>query len=387
MKNTFFKIVSVLCGAAVLCGFAGQTTLALSPAQKKVLQTGVYYFNTESSPARACVASTALSGSESAEKIWYFLVGKGLTPVQAAGVMGNLQAESGFNPKRVQGTKTPDGDKDNITVDGKTGYGLAQWTDRSRQQNLDNFAKGKGTITGDLATQLDFLYAESNPGGARSYAWRLQQQQTDVRKATYAWEDNYENPKKAHAEIRVQFAQENLAKYGSNTGGGTNSGEVVGCSGGSGEVVGGYSLPVDKHWYDEHPEWFSEKHHDTEVASDIPVETGTNVYSMTDGKIISAPTDGDCGKGVQIDAGNGILIVYCHGSDGGAVEGAKKGDTVHAGQLIMHSASTGKSTGPHLHVGIKTDGQARCPQPLFKSIADGSPADPKSLPTSGCTER
>lgn len=366
-------------------GLVQQTTVALTPAQKKVLQTGVYYFNTETSPARACISSTALSGSEGAEKIWNFLVSKGLSPVQAAGVMGNLQAESGFNPKRVQGTKTPEGDKDNITVDGKTGYGLAQWTDRSRQQNLDNFAKGKGTITGDLATQLDFLYAESNPGGARSYAWRLQQQQSDVRQATYAWEDNYENPKKAHAEIRVQFAQENLAKYGSNSGSSTNSGQVVGCSGGSGEVIGGYSLPVDKHWYDEHPEWFSKPHHDY-PAADIPVPVGTNAYSMTDGTITSAPVGGDCGQGVEIDAGNGLIFKYCHGSDGGAVQGAKKGDKVVAGQLIMHTASTGESSGPHLHVEIKVNGQARCPQSLFKSIADGSPADPKSLPASGCTE-
>ena len=44
----------------------------------------------------------ALVGNTIQERIWNFLKGKGLTDIAAAGVMGNIQAESGFNPKNLQ---------------------------------------------------------------------------------------------------------------------------------------------------------------------------------------------------------------------------------------------------------------------------------------------
>lgn len=158
-----------------------------------------------------CV-STVLSGTDNAAQVFNYLTAKGLTPVQAAGVMGNLQAESGFNPNRVQGTQTPAGDKPEITVDGVTGYGLAQWTDKGRQQNLLNFATDAGKSSGDLGTQLDFIYREANAGGTRPNAWPEQLKQTDVTQATYAWEDNYENPLVSHQQNRVDFANAVLAR-------------------------------------------------------------------------------------------------------------------------------------------------------------------------------
>lgn len=151
-----------------------------------------------------------------------------------------------------------------------------------------------------------------------------------------------------------------------------------------GQLVGNVSWPVDYSNYQQHPDWFTKPHHDY-PAADIPVPLGTNVYSMTAGTIIAAPTGDACGQGVQIDVGNGVTFVYCHGSDGGSVPGAMIGNHVQPGQLIMHSASTGHSTGPHLHVGIQVNGQNRCPQQLFTSMATGSAAAFESLPTSGCT--
>jgi hypothetical protein len=325
-----------------------------------------------------CGGSTQLVGAENAEKVWRFLVGKGLSPEQAAGVMGNLQAESGFNPKRVQGTRTPGGDSDTMNIDGKTGYGIAQWTNKGRQQNLQDFADKAGQPVSDLGTQLDFLYMESTTGSRRG-TWDNQTKQTDVRAATYAWEDNYENPKSAHAENRVQFANDNLAQFGSV--GGSSDTRAVVCAG---QVVGGLSLPVDRSYYDAHTGNFTKPHHDY-PADDISMPSGTNVYSMTAGKVVTA-SRGDCGIGITIQAPDGTNFTYCHGQDGGTVPGAQVGDTVTAGQLIMHSDNTGHTTGPHLHVQLTTpDGVKRCPQTLMTGIANGSPPAFNTLPSSGCT--
>ena len=38
------------------------------------------------------------------QKIWNYLIGKGLSQAGAAGLMGNLYAESGLDPKNLQNT-------------------------------------------------------------------------------------------------------------------------------------------------------------------------------------------------------------------------------------------------------------------------------------------
>lgn len=115
----------------------------------------------------------ALIGSSNQEKIWNYFKAKGLSEIGIAGLMGNLQAESGLNPMNMQNSyekklglndasytaKVDDGSYTNFVKD-KVGYGLAQWTFWSRKQNMFNFIKGKGKSIGDLEAQLDFLYEE-----------------------------------------------------------------------------------------------------------------------------------------------------------------------------------------------------------------------------------
>jgi len=156
---------------------------------------------------------------------------------------------------------------------------------------------------------------------------------------------------------------------------------LAGCPSGDLALAGDYALPVERHWYDEHPEWFTKPHHDY-PAADIPVPTGTPIYATAAGVVISTTTSGACGIGVIINGDDGAQYTYCHGNPG--THAVATGDAVTVGQYLMDSASTGNSTGPHLHFAIKIDSQARCPQPLFVSIAEGAPLTPASLPTSGC---
>lgn len=114
-----------------------------------------------------------LKGTTNEEKIWNYLVEKIGNKFGVAGLMGNLQAESGFSPINLQNSfnkKLNISDEDyTMLVDNNNypdfvkdsaGYGLAQWTYYTRKQNLLDFARARKSSIGDLEMQLDFLMSE-----------------------------------------------------------------------------------------------------------------------------------------------------------------------------------------------------------------------------------
>ncbi|MEI2815853.1 MAG: peptidoglycan DD-metalloendopeptidase family protein [Microthrixaceae bacterium] len=147
-------------------------------------------------------------------------------------------------------------------------------------------------------------------------------------------------------------------------------------------VTGDYTLPVERRWYDEHPTWFTKPHHDY-PAADIPVPVGTPLFAVTNGVVVGTPTSGKCGIGIIFNGDDGAQYTYCHGQPG--TQAVAIGDRVTVGQHLLDSASTGNSTGPHLHFGIAVDGAKRCPQTFLVAIADGQPPTPNDLPTNGCS--
>lgn len=115
----------------------------------------------------------SLKGNTTAEKIWNFLIFKGLNEYGAAGLMGNLKAESALNPMNLQQTyerklghtdasytaAVDAGTYTNFVKD-SAGYGLAQWTYWSRKEKLLNYARSCKVSIGDLEMQLCFLWRE-----------------------------------------------------------------------------------------------------------------------------------------------------------------------------------------------------------------------------------
>jgi murein DD-endopeptidase MepM/ murein hydrolase activator NlpD len=87
---------------------------------------------------------------------------------------------------------------------------------------------------------------------------------------------------------------------------------------------------------------------------DIGVGTGTTVVAAAEGRVIVAGwDDGGCGNIVVLDHGDRLATQYCHLSH----IFVSVGQDVQRGQAIAASGSTGNSTGPHLHFGVRVNGR------------------------------
>lgn len=179
----------------------------------------------------------ALKGKTVREQIWNYLKSKGLSNHGTAGLMGNLFAESGLNPKNLQNTSekklnhtddsytqaVDDGSYDNFVKD-SAGYGLAQWTYWSRKEKLLNFVRSRKCSVGDLEAQLDFLVEELS----ESYGTVLAKLKSarSVKAASDAVLTGFEKPKdqsNAVKEKRAGYGQQYYDEFVSSKKEGGNS--------------------------------------------------------------------------------------------------------------------------------------------------------------------
>ena len=111
-----------------------------------------------------------------AARIWKYFTSHGWTESAVAGVLGNLQKESGVECVRVQGdvgardrtksikyTNTVGQSRDAFSNDSK-GYGLAQWTYHTRKRALWDFAYSRHKSVGNQDIQIEFLFNEFEKG-------------------------------------------------------------------------------------------------------------------------------------------------------------------------------------------------------------------------------
>ena len=82
---------------------------------------------------------------------------------------------------------------------------------------------------------------------------------------------------------------------------------------------------------------------------------------------------------------DGSVAWYGH-MKAGSLTNKAVGQTVSSGEYLGIVGSSGNSTGPHLHFGIRVNGKAVCPQSLLMAIGNSKPIpDIKQLPTTGCS--
>jgi MYXO-CTERM domain-containing protein len=143
----------------------------------------------------------------------YFL-GKGLSNFQAAGIVGNLDQESGVDPTAVQS--------------GGPGRGIAQWSvggrwDTDANDNATSYAGQEGQSVDSLQLQLDFIWYELTTFS--SYGLAALKASTNVTDATIAFQDDFEGCGTCDQSTRVAYAENVLSVYGNDTvdGGGSST--------------------------------------------------------------------------------------------------------------------------------------------------------------------
>jgi hypothetical protein len=134
----------------------------------------------------------------------YFLV-KGLTPVQAAGIVGNLDQESNMNPGAVQ--------------PGGPGRGIAQWSVGGRWNadpgdNAVAYASSHGKSVTSLGLQLDFIWFELTTFSG--YGLSALKKSTTTSAATLAFMTDFEACGTCLSSQRIAYAQAALAAYGND---------------------------------------------------------------------------------------------------------------------------------------------------------------------------
>jgi beta-N-acetylhexosaminidase len=100
------------------------------------------------------------NASDNEKTIWNWLVGQGLSGAQAAGIMGNLEQESGFDPTIIQGG----GNSNDPHAAGGGGWGLVQWTPGAKVLQDQSGAKATGSIDA-IQTQLQIAWWEAQGNG------------------------------------------------------------------------------------------------------------------------------------------------------------------------------------------------------------------------------
>lgn len=88
---------------------------------------------------------------------------------------------------------------------------------------------------------------------------------------------------------------------------------------------------------------------------DYAAGRGTPILAPADGTVITAETQSGYGNVVELRHNGKMTTLYAH-MDGFA-KGLKVGQKLKAGELIGYVGSTGRSTGPHLHMEMRIAGQ------------------------------
>jgi len=107
---------------------------------------------------------------------------------------------------------------------------------------------------------------------------------------------------------------------------------------------------------------FNKKRTSIHRGMDFRGKTGAPVKAINSGTVVLAQELFYGGNTLVIDHGIGLYSVYMHMSE----FKVRTGELVRKGQLVGLVGSSGRVTGPHLHLSVKLDGVSVDPESLFR---------------------
>lgn len=261
--------------------------------------------------------------------VWQFLKSKGYSEQAAAGILGNMDQESGIMPDIDEGGGGP-------------GYGLVQWTSPVAGESGRAYVQrllAQAGIGGDyrnITTQLKLLdwhmhNGQYIPSAAYPYSVAEFKALTDIGTATMAFEANFERPAVTHPE-RIPLAQywydllHNLKP-------GTNKWVNP--------VRSSYTITQE---WDEIGWGTNVIHGGIDIAS-MPAGSMPPVYVARSGTVETVTYDGTGGNYVVIKHDDGYWTYYGHLD---SVD-LSAGDKVTTNSRVGIMGATGLASGVHLH--------------------------------------
>lgn len=261
--------------------------------------------------------------------VWQFLKSKGYSEQAAAGILGNMDQESGIMPDIDEGGGGP-------------GYGLVQWTSPIAGESGRDYVQrllAQAGISGDyrnITTQLKLLdwhmhNGQYIPSAAYPYSVTEFKALTDIGTATMAFEANFERPAVTHPE-RIPMAQywydllHNLKP-------GTNKWVNP--------VRSSYTITQE---WDEIGWGTNVIHGGIDIAS-MPAGSMPPVYVARSGTVETVTYDGTGGNYVVIKHDDGYWTYYGHLD---SVD-LSVGDKVTTNSRVGIMGATGLASGVHLH--------------------------------------
>lgn len=108
---------------------------------------------------------------------------------------------------------------------------------------------------------------------------------------------------------------------------------------------------------------FGKKSSEFHSGIDLSAKAGTPIYAMMPGEVAHIGYDSRSGNYIKLRHGN-FTISYCHLI---RKPNLPIGSKVFPGQPVANVGSTGRSTGPHLHITLKRNGRVIDPAILLRN--------------------
>lgn len=262
---------------------------------------------------------------------------------------GDLSASLFTNPGQADELLSRLGFASKITEQAEGIYAAALQDQNAAQSFTEQANVAKG-IRDELRAEAEAAYQEAQVAAQAAQAALIAQQENQARleaQLAVLVENREATERDYQAGIAAQFG--------------------AGSSLDAGQIVNGWAVPASGYISSPygtriHPFTGRVSFHS---GTDIAASCGRPIYAASSGTVTYAGWNGGYGYFVRIDHGGGLTSSYGHIQQGGIL--VQQGQPVVVGQNIAKIGTTGTSTGCHLHLEIRTNGNPQDPIPFLRS--------------------